>query len=90
MTIKNRDLRLYFTPNAIREHFECDEPDPTAGLTDDQLREVGWLALTDDSLYRTFHECLVWALEESDAVNDPGVASEREARKARGQVGWEG
>lgn len=60
------DLRLSFTPAAIREHFEGDDEDPTASLTDEQLAEVGRTALTDDGLYRAFHEALVWALEESD------------------------
>lgn len=66
------DLRLSFTPNAIREHFESDEVDPTEGLTDEQLVEVGRLALTDDRVYRAFHEALVWAVENSDAVKENG------------------
>lgn len=60
----NPDLRLSFVPKAIREHFECDDDDPTEGLTDEQLREVGLIALTDDGIYRAFHESLVWALDE--------------------------
>lgn len=58
------DLRLSFTPDAIREHFEGDEPDPTEGMTDEQLAEVGRTALTDDMLYDAFHGALVWALDE--------------------------
>jgi hypothetical protein len=60
------DLRLSFTPDAIREHFEGDEPDPTEGMTDEQLTEVGRTALVDEGLYRAFHESLTWALTEND------------------------
>jgi hypothetical protein len=56
-------LRLSFTPSAIREHFEGDEPDPTEGMTDEQLREIGEAALNDDILYREFHRALVAAFE---------------------------
>jgi hypothetical protein len=64
--ITNEDLRLSFTPDAIREHFENEDPDPTAGKTDEELREVGYTALTDDGLYRAFHEALVWALDHEE------------------------
>lgn len=60
------DLRLSFTPDAIREHFEGDEPDPTEGLTDEQLAEVGRMALTDDGLYRAFHDALTWAIKDDE------------------------
>jgi len=59
-------LRLSFAPDAIREHFEADEPDPTAGMTDEQLRAVGEAALTSDLLYREFHDALVWALGKDE------------------------
>jgi len=59
------DLRLSFTPAAIREHFDGDDHDPVGHLTDEQLTEIGKVALTDEGLYRAFHEALVWALEES-------------------------
>lgn len=61
------DLRLSFTPNAIREHFEGadDEDNLTLGMSDEQLAEVGRAALTDDGLYRAFHEALTWALGEA-------------------------
>jgi hypothetical protein len=62
------DLRLSFTPDAIREHFEGDEPDPTEGMTDEELADVGRSALCDDILYREFHQALVAVLvdEEED------------------------
>lgn len=64
MAIKNQQLRLHFTPDAIREHFADDDPNPIEGMTDDQLRQVGWLALTDDALYRAFHDALCWSVAE--------------------------
>jgi hypothetical protein len=57
-------LRLSFSPTALREHFEMYDPDPTAGLSDEQLREVGWAALSDDRLYEVFHAVLADALED--------------------------
>jgi hypothetical protein len=56
------DLRLSFTPDAIRDHFEGDEPDPTEGMTDEQLTEVGRTALADHGVYRAFHDALVLRL----------------------------
>lgn len=43
-------LRLSFAPDAIREHFDGDDDDPTVGLNDAQLAEIGAAALTDDIL----------------------------------------
>lgn len=65
------DLRLSFTPDAIREHFQDDEPDPTEDMTDEQLAEVGRTALTDDGLYRAFHDALVWALPDDEPDGTP-------------------
>jgi len=58
-------LRLSFTPDAIREHFEdADEDDnPTTGMTDEQLAEIGEAALNDEILWREFHRALVAAFE---------------------------
>jgi len=55
--VDDEDLRLSFSPFAIREHFEGDD-DPTDGMSDEELREVGWAALTADSLYEVFHRIL--------------------------------
>lgn len=55
-------LRLSFDPVAIREHYEDDEDDPTAGMTDEQLQRAGAVALTDDSLYEAFHHALDGAI----------------------------
>lgn len=49
---------LSFEPDAIREHFEVDEEDPTEGMTDEQLEAVALEALSDDRLYSVFHELL--------------------------------
>ena len=69
MTTKNEgvvDLNLCvsFEPQAIRDHFEGDDPDPTEGLTDKQLEDIGWYAIQADSLWGLFHELLQEAFEE--------------------------
>lgn len=54
-------LALYFTPDAIRQHFEDDESavaSAVAHASDEQLAEVGEAALTADTLYREFHRLL--------------------------------
>ena len=57
-------LRLYFTPSAIRAHFECDDEDPTADLSDADLAKIGAFAIQDDTLYAAFHSVLAFALDE--------------------------
>lgn len=69
-------LRLYFTPSAIRSHFECDDDDPTENLTDDDLAAIGAMAIQDDSLYRVFHEVLSFALDEYVAEKAKEVGAE--------------
>lgn len=59
-------LALWFTPQAIREHYEGDDDDPTAGMTDDELAKAGHQALLDDGLYRAFHAALEGALGRDD------------------------
>lgn len=49
---------LSFEPDAIRDHFEADEDDPSEGMTDDELLDVAATALQDDRLYAVFHELL--------------------------------
>ena len=53
-------LRLSFTPDAIREHFEGGDYASVDKMSDEELAQVGATALTDDGLYRAFHEALVW------------------------------
>ena len=57
-------LVLSFEPVAIRQHFEGDDPDPTEGLTDEQLRAIGYYAIGSDTLYEEFHRLLVEAIED--------------------------
>lgn len=59
-------LRLSFGPDAIREHYEdCEEgDDPTVGLTDDDLAQIGEWALNDQCLYEAFHNALESAITE--------------------------
>ncbi|NUS02064.1 MAG: hypothetical protein HOV97_05815 [Nonomuraea sp.] len=56
-------LRLSFTPEAIREHFEADDLNLDE-VDDETLMAVGAAALQDDLLYRAFHDALTWALSE--------------------------
>lgn len=61
---EDQTLRLSFEPQAIREHFEGDEgplADLVAIARDEDLRRIGESAITYDSLYRVFHEALVYA-----------------------------
>ena len=50
---------LSFEPDAIRDHFEADDDDPTEGASDADLLAVGQAALQDEA----FHAALVDALE---------------------------
>jgi hypothetical protein len=61
---ENPDWRLLvsFEPEAIRAHYEGDDPDPTEGLTDENLREVGEYAINSDRLWGLFHDLLEEAL----------------------------
>lgn len=58
-------LRLSFEPQAIRDHFDSDDPNPTTNLTDEQLARVGEIALQDDRIYEAFHRALDEALREA-------------------------
>lgn len=60
-------LALFFTPNAIREHFEGDDTDGVTvqAMSDETLAAVGGAALTDDRLYRAFHDVLWSALNKA-------------------------
>lgn len=60
--MESEPLALYFTPEAIRQHFEGDEgplADAVRDATDEALRLVGIECVTADSLYREFHRLLV-------------------------------
>lgn len=59
----NTHLCVSFEPEAIRAHFEADEPDPTKDLTDEQLEKIGQYAIAADSLWAEFHRLLVEAVE---------------------------
>lgn len=61
-TEKRLEPCVSFSPQAIREHFEGRKPDPTAGMTDDELRAMGEYAISSDALWELFHELLVEAL----------------------------
>lgn len=63
--VKDTELALWFTPKAIREHFEDDsEGEIVTALSDEELTSIGEAALFDDGIYRAFHEALVSALGE--------------------------
>lgn len=60
-------LALWFTPGAIRDHFEGDDDElgrKVDGMSDAELAEVGEVILGSDALYKTFHRLLVACIEE--------------------------
>lgn len=65
-------LRLSFTPDAIREHFDVGDTYATIveGMTDEELAEVGEFALGSPVLYKIFHELLVAGVDDVVADND--------------------
>jgi len=67
-------LRLSFTPDAIREHFDTGDSYSliVGDLTDEELAEVGEFALGSPVLYKIFHELLVDGL----GYVQPGVPKE--------------
>lgn len=59
-------LVIYFTPDAIRDHF-ADDPamrEKVQSLSDDVLRKVGAEAQGFDCIWEAFHQALVAALAE--------------------------
>lgn len=64
----NTSLALWFTPQAIRDHFDGDEDERSewvANATDEQLAAVGQDALGYDSIYREFHESLAVIVDDA-------------------------
>ena len=61
-------MQISFTPDAVKEHFDYLTPDPLEGLTDEEIAQVGNLALEwfsgDDIMWNLFDEHL------SNAVNE--------------------
>jgi hypothetical protein len=58
-TIRDEDLALWFTPQALRDHFDGDDSEVAEAVLnadDDTLREQGQDALSSDILYSVFHE----------------------------------
>lgn len=52
-------LALFFTPGAIRDHFECsDYADKVDAMTDEELMQFGFDALVCDSVYDAFDRAL--------------------------------
>ena len=61
-------MQIFFTPDAVKEHFDFVDPDPLEGLTDDEISKVGNLALEsfsqDDIIWNLFDEHLESAVSE--------------------------
>lgn len=58
-TIRDEDLALWFTPQALRDHFDGDDSEVAEAVLnadDDTLRELAQGALSSDILYSVFHE----------------------------------
>lgn len=67
-------LALYFTPDAIRQHFADDEDEIATAVekaTDAQLREIGYYCISADTLYAEFHRLLVEGTIEVLGVVEP-------------------
>lgn len=63
----NENLALWFTPEAIRSHFEGDDDEVSRAVeaaTDDQLVRVGEACLCADTLYEEFHRLLTAVVED--------------------------
>ena len=54
----NPTLRISYTPEAIREHYEDDDENALAGLDDDDLRAIGQVASDGDSTWHAYAEGL--------------------------------
>ena len=63
-------LRLSLEPDAIREHFEYS--DRVQSLSDEQLMDIGAIALCDDRLYRGFNLALRAAILRNEGF-DPDL-----------------
>jgi hypothetical protein len=51
-------LRVSYSPDAIREHFQGCIPDPTLDMSDGELTRVAEYSLEDDRTWETFNEVL--------------------------------
>lgn len=61
----DNNLALWFTPDAIREHFE---EDVVGAASEETLRLAALNALNSDLLYEAFHQALVFGLEQEGIV----------------------
>lgn len=64
-------LALWFTPAAIRSHFDGDDDETAewvANASDEELREIGEACLSADSLYGLFHMLLINAIDNAREV----------------------
>ena len=57
--VSGMPLALFFTPGAIRDHFEHTEyADKIEAMTDDELAQFGFDALICDTIYDAFDRAL--------------------------------
>lgn len=59
----NPQFALWFTPAAIRNHFDSDDDEigkAVEAADDETLSAVGDMAINGDSIYQEFHETLVY------------------------------
>lgn len=64
----DRNLALWFTPGAIRDHFEADDDERgkwVANASDEQLAAIGEACLEHDSIYSEFHDALAHEVDQS-------------------------
>lgn len=67
-TVPSPDSTMYFSAAAVRDHFEADEPDPLAGLSDEDIAEIGRQACQDDVMWEAFHRSLYDAMHQARAA----------------------
>lgn len=71
-------MALWFTPSAIRDHF--GDSDLVEELPLERLQKIGESAMSDDSLYSTFHDILIAAVEEETGSEYDGEEFEVKAK----------
>jgi len=67
ITLREMQLALWLTPQAIRDHFDGGDSDVAewvAQASDTDLEEVGEECLSGDVLYNAFHDSLMLSVEE--------------------------
>lgn len=71
--VPDSSLAVWFTPQAIRSHFETPATewhDVVANMSDEELRGIGDSCLSTDYIWEVFHQLLVGCLQDATAGKD--------------------